>query len=239
MMRIALLGYGKMGKAIDALAQKAGHEVVLRIGSKNLSDLTVEQLQKADVAIEFSRPDSAFSNIMLCLEAGVPVISGTTAWLDRLEDAKAFCSEKKGGLMYASNFSIGVNLFFALNRQLAAMMNQQPDYDIKAEEIHHTQKLDAPSGTAITLVEDIIDEVARKSSWVKDKAAAAEEIPIVSKRIEKVPGTHEIVYDSPIDSIVIRHEAHSREGFAKGALMAAQWIIGKQGYFEMKDMLGF
>lgn len=141
--------------------------------------------------------------------------------------------------MYASNFSIGVNLFFALNRQLAAMMNQQPDYDIKAEEIHHTQKLDAPSGTAITLVEDIIDEVARKSSWVKDKAAAAEEIPIVSKRIEKVPGTHEIVYVSPIDSIVIRHEAHSREGFAKGALMAAQWIIGKQGYFEMKDMLGF
>ena len=238
-MRIALLGYGKMGKAIDGLAQEAAHEVVLKIGRENLQDLTIENLQQADVAIEFSQPDSAFDNIMLCMEAGIPVVSGTTAWLDRLEEAKAICRNKNGALLYASNFSIGVNLFFALNRQLAKMMNAQPQYEIQMEEIHHTQKLDAPSGTAISLAEDIVAEIDRKTNWAKEKADHSSDIPIVSKRIENVPGTHEVAYDSPIDSIVIRHTAHSRLGFAKGALMAAEWIIGKRGYFEMKDVLGF
>lgn len=238
-MKIALLGYGKMGKAIEGLALEAGHEVVLKIGSKNLAELTLENIQRADVAIEFSLPESAFGNIMLCLEAHVPVVSGTTAWLDRLDEAKAKCQATKGALLYASNFSIGVNIFFALNRQLAKMMNVQVQYDIQMEEIHHTQKLDAPSGTAITLAEDIIAEVSRKGSWVKEVAQQDSELPIVSRRIENVPGTHEISYDSPIDSILIRHTAHSRIGFAKGALMAAEWIVGKEGYFEMKDVLGF
>lgn len=238
-MKIALLGYGKMGKAIEALALNVGHEVVLKLGRENLGDLTVEKLQQAEVAIEFSRPDSAFGNIMFCLETGIPVVSGTTGWLKRLPEAKSYCEKHQGALMYASNFSVGVNLFFAINRQLAEMMNQQVDYDIEIEEIHHTQKLDAPSGTAISLVEDIIERVVRKDSWVNETAAYDNEISILSKRIEKVPGTHEITYNSAIDSIVIRHTAHSRKGFAKGALMAAEWIIGKHGYFEMKDMLGF
>lgn len=238
-MKIALIGYGKMGKTIEDLALQAGHEVVLKVGSQNLEDLTRRNLRQADVAIEFSRPESAFNNIVLCLEAGVPVVCGTTAWLDRLEEAKAICRNKKGALLYASNFSVGVNIFFAVNRHLAAIMHDQPQYDIKVEETHHTQKLDAPSGTAITLVEDILELMYRKNKWVREHSTEADEIPIVSKRIENVPGTHEVIYQSSIDSITIRHTAHSREGFAKGALVAAQWIIGKQGFFGMRDVLGF
>lgn len=238
-MKIALLGYGKMGKAIETLALKEGHEMVLKIGSKNLADLTLDNLKLSDVAIEFSRPDAAFSNIALCLEAGIPVISGTTAWLDRLEEAKTICEKNNGALLYASNFSVGVNLFFALNRYLAALMNNHKAYDVLLEEIHHTQKLDAPSGTAISLVEDMIQTLDRKKNWVDHLGKQADQVPVVSKRIGIVPGTHEITYHSPIDSIVIRHEAHSRDGFAMGALMAAKWIIGKTGFFEMKDMLGF
>ncbi len=238
-MKIALIGYGKMGRAIDGLATAAGDEVILRIDQDNPEDLSPERLSRAEVAIEFSRPEAAFGNIRACLAAGVPVVSGTTGWLDRLEEAKAFCRQQGGAMLYASNFSIGVNLFFALNHYLAHLMKGQEQYDVALEEIHHTQKLDAPSGTAITLAEGILDELTRKDRWVNHEKADSGELPIISKRIGQVPGTHTVSWSSSIDTITIRHEAHSREGFARGALQAARWIIGKRGFFEMKDMLGF
>ncbi|MCB0598305.1 MAG: 4-hydroxy-tetrahydrodipicolinate reductase [Phaeodactylibacter sp.] len=238
-MKIALLGYGKMGRAIEQLALQDGDEIVLRADSGTSEEAARDFIQSADVAIEFSRPESAFGNIRLSLEAGVPVVCGTTAWLDRLEEAKALCEKCQGALLYASNFSIGVNLFFALNRYLAEMMAQLPQYKARMEEIHHAQKLDAPSGTAITLAEDILERMPGLSRWVNEQAGSPQELPILSKREGDVPGTHEVQYASAIDTITIRHEAHSREGFARGALLAARWLVGKQGYFEMKDMLGF
>ncbi len=238
-MKIALIGYGKMGKAIESIALDNGHETVLKIDSGNIGELTAENIRKADVAIEFSRPETAFSNIRLCLENGVPIVVGTTGWLDQLEEASELCEKEKGALFIASNFSVGVNIFFALNRYLARMMEQQPQYDIQMEEIHHTQKLDAPSGTAITLAEGILHEISRKKSWAKEEAESETEIPIISKRKGQVPGTHKIQYLSGIDTLTIKHEAHSREGFARGALQAAEWIIGKQGVLGMSDMLGF
>jgi len=237
-MKIALLGYGKMGHAIEKLAIDAGDEIVLRITSKNAEELTAHTIAKADVAIEFSRPESAFENICLCIENGVPVVSGTTAWLDRLEEAKSLCEKHEGALFYASNFSIGVNILFALNRYLARLMSKQKGYGVSMEEIHHIHKLDAPSGTAITLAEGLINQLPEKSGWVNKAEAEAKEIPIVSKRIGEVPGTHEVTYRSAVDILSIRHEAHSREGFAKGALQAAHWLVGKTGYYEMEDMLG-
>lgn len=236
-MKIALLGYGKMGKAIAAMAEAAGDDVVLRIGSGNISGLTIEALQQADVAVEVSRPELAFNHIALCLEAGVPVVCGTTGWLDRLEEAVALCTDKEGALLYASNFSIGVNLFFALNKRLAELMERQPQYNPSILEIHHTQKLDAPSGTAISLAQDILDRLSRKSQWVNGEAASPDELGISSIREGQVPGTHEVFYQSAIDTISIRHEAHSREGFARGALLAAHWIVGKKGFFSMSDVL--
>ena len=238
-MRIGLFGYGKMGKAIEELAVKAGDEIVLKIDSKNRNGLHAGILQLADVVIEFTRPESAFENVMACIEAGVPVVCGTTGWLDRLEEAVAFANEKDGALMVASNFSIGVNLFFALNRRLAALMDQQPQYDLHIEETHHIQKLDTPSGTAITLANEILANMERKSSWTKNTPSLPSELEVISHRIAAAPGTHEVIYHSPVDTITIRHEAHSREGFAAGALQAARWIVDKKGYFEMKDMLGF
>jgi 4-hydroxy-tetrahydrodipicolinate reductase len=238
-MKIAIIGYGKMGKTIEALALAKGHEVVLRITDRNLSDLTTENLKKADVAIEFTTPLSAFDNISLCMLSGVPVVSGTTAWLDKLEAAKAICAQTKGAFFYASNFSIGVNIFFALNKYLAEMMEKYEDYNPTMEEIHHTQKLDAPSGTGITLAEGLLEKISRKSKWVNEATTVADELALVSKRIDKVPGTHSVNYSSAIDTIEISHVAHSREGFAKGALNAAEWIVGKQGFFGMNDMLGF
>lgn len=238
-IKIALLGYGKMGKTIDQLVTEKGHEVVLKIDKDNVEDLTKENLQKADVAIEFSQPDSAFDNIVVCLESGVPVVAGTTAWLDRLHDAKALVEQHQGALFYASNFSVGVNIFFALNRKLAKMMNDHIAYEVDMEEIHHTQKLDAPSGTAITLAEGLTAELDRKKKWVEGREPTEEEIPITSKRKGMVPGTHIINYHSEVDTISIKHEAHSREGFAKGAILAAEWVVGKQGYFGMSDLLGF
>lgn len=236
-MKIALLGYGKMGKIIERLALKQGHEIVLKIGSNNIEDLNPKNLQKAEVAIEFSQPEAAFNNIKMCLENGVAVVSGTTAWLDKMEAAKEICARNKGAFFYASNFSIGVNIFFELNKRLAELMDAYPQYQIGMEEIHHTEKVDAPSGTAITLVNDIIDNVARKSKWVKEVAGDDNEIPIVSKRVDNVPGTHGISYRSEIDSIVMIHTAHSRVGFASGAILAAEWLIGKEGCFGMSDML--
>lgn len=238
-MKVAILGYGKMGKTIDEMATAKGHEVVLKIGKNNLADFNKKNVQQADVAIEFSNPESAFDNISKCLEWGVPVVSGTTGWLDKMEDIKAICDKNKGGFFYASNYSVGVNIFFAINRQLAKMMNDQPQYDVEVEEIHHTQKLDAPSGTAITLAQGILQEMTRKTGWINEKTYESTVLPIISKRIDKVPGTHEIVYNSPIDSIEIRHTAHSRAGFASGAILAAEWMIGKEGNFGMGDLLGF
>ena len=238
-IKIALLGYGKMGKTIDQLATAAGHEIVLKIDKDNAQDRTPENLKKADVAIEFSQPDSAFDNIKACLESGVPVVAGTTAWLDRLEEAKKLVAQYEGALFYASNFSIGVNIFFALNRQLAKMMNDHPDYAVDMEEIHHTQKLDAPSGTAITLAEGLIENLSGKKNWAEGKEPNQDEIPILSKREGMVPGTHLVNYHSAVDTITIKHEAHSREGFAKGALLAATWVVGKQGFFGMPDLLGY
>lgn len=236
-MNIALIGYGKMGKTIEQLALAAGHQVVLRIDVNNGSDLNPENLDQVDVAIEFTRPESAFQNIVTCLENGVPIVSGTTGWLDHLEEAQQLVEKYQGGLFYASNYSIGVNIFFALNRYLAKMMKQYGQYEVSMEEIHHTQKLDAPSGTAITLAEGILTELPHKKDWVNSAATNREDLPIISKRIDKVPGTHEIAYQSTVDNITITHTAHSREGFARGALAAAEWMVGKQGFYGMEDML--
>lgn len=236
-MKIALIGYGKMGKTIDQLAQAAGHEVVLRIDVGNNVDLNAQNLGQADVAIEFTRPESAFNNVVTCLENGVPVVSGTTGWLDRLEEAKQLVEKYQGGLFYASNYSIGVNIFFAVNKYLAKLMKRYDQYAVEMEEIHHTQKLDAPSGTAITLAEGILGELKHKKAWINVASENAEELPIISKRIDKVPGTHTISYNCPIDNITITHTAHSREGFARGALAAAEWMVGKQGFYGMEDML--
>jgi 4-hydroxy-tetrahydrodipicolinate reductase len=230
-MKIALLGYGRMGKTIERLATERGHEIVYRI--KN--DVANYDLSEADVAIDFSVPDAAFHNVTTCFQQQVPVISGTTGWLEKYDEAVKLCKENNGAFIYASNFSLGVNLFFELNRKLAEMMRSFPDYSVSIEEIHHTQKLDAPSGTAISLAEQIIEN-SDKKGWKLDHAREGE-IPIRAKRIENVPGTHMVSYNSKIDSINIEHIAHSREGFALGAIVAAEWLQDKTGVFSMKDVL--
>jgi len=237
-MKIALIGYGKMGKTIERLALAAGHAVVLKIDHNNAAAMTVEALREADVAIEFSRPESAFDNISCCLQAGLPVICGTTGWLEKLPTVKALCESTKGAFLYASNFSIGVNLFFALNRHLAKLMAEHAQYEPSLLEIHHIHKLDAPSGTAITLAEGVLAAYPEKKQWVNAETNDPQALAIISERTDEVPGTHEVRYNSAIDSLSIRHEAHSREGFAQGALVAAGWIIGKQGCFDMRDVLG-
>ncbi|WP_067150422.1 4-hydroxy-tetrahydrodipicolinate reductase [Pseudotamlana agarivorans] len=231
-MKIALLGYGKMGKTIEQIAISRGHEIVLTI-DKNDSDYDIT---KADVAIDFSIPNVAFNNISNCLNNNVPVISGTTGWLDRYDEAVALCEEKKGAFIYASNYSLGVNIFFELNKTLAKMMSSLKQYNVSMEEIHHTQKLDAPSGTAISLANDVIEQNANYSQWKLDEGDETT-IPIVAKRIEDVPGTHTVTYESEVDTINIEHVAHTRQGFALGAVVAAEWIFGKSGVFTMKDVL--
>ncbi|MDE3213002.1 MAG: 4-hydroxy-tetrahydrodipicolinate reductase [Bacteroidota bacterium] len=238
-MKIALLGYGKMGKAIEQIAQEKGHEVVLRIHDQNLEELTVANLKKADVAIEFTSPQSAVSDILLCFEAGIPVVCGTTGWLAQMEKVHSACKEKDGTFLYASNFSIGVNIFFELNQRLAQLMNPHPDYNISLEEIHHTEKKDAPSGTAITLAEGIMHAIPRKNKWVNHATGVPEELGIVSKRVDPAAGTHSVRYTSGIDDIEITHTAHNRKGFASGAVLAAEFIAGKKGIFSMKEVLGF
>jgi len=230
-MKIALLGYGKMGQVIERIALERGHEIVLR---KNADD-TFDGLETADVAIDFSIPDAAVTNISACLNANIPVISGTTGWLEHYHTVAALCEEKNGAFIYGSNFSLGVNLFFELNAQLAKMMSKFDQYKVSMEEIHHTQKLDAPSGTAISLAKDIIEN-SDYSSWALQNAKS-DEILIDAKRIENVPGTHTVTYNSAVDSIEIKHTAHSREGFALGAVIAAEWLLGKTGIFTMKDVL--
>lgn len=236
-MNIAIIGYGKMGKAIEKLAIRKQHKVVLKINELNINEFTAENLIKVDVAIEFSTPNTAFDNIMKCIESGVPVVSGTTGWLDNMEKVKNICNTAKGAFFYASNFSIGVNILFKLNDTLSKIMNQFADYEVNIEETHHVHKLDAPSGTAISLAQDIINNIDRKTKWVKETAQNNLEIPIKSHRIGEHPGEHIVSYESEIDSIEIKHSAKSREGLAIGALMAAEFIVGKQGVFGMKDLL--
>jgi len=238
-MKIALIGYGKMGKEIEQIAIGRGHTVVLKTDISNPEALTVENLQKADVAIEFTSPGSAVHNYLLCFEAGVPVVSGTTGWLDQRAEVEKACHEKGGGFFYASNFSLGVNLFFELNRKLAQMMKPYPQYDVSMVEIHHTQKLDAPSGTAISLANDIIQQHGHKKTWTIEPAASKEELPIVPLREGTVPGIHSVKYNSEDDYIEITHSAYSRKGFALGAVLAAEFTAGKRGIYSMTDMLGF
>jgi len=238
-MKIALLGYGKIGKEIEKVALGRNHEIVLVIDVSNLEALTGENLRQADVAIDFSAPGSAFSNIVACFEAGIPVVCGTTGWLDQMEEVKTMCRQRNQTFFYASNFSLGVNVFFAVNRYLASIMDQLDDYDVWLKEIHHIHKQDAPSGTALSLAVDIIAALGRKSSWELNKASESSSLKISAVREGEVPGTHTITYDSPVDTLEISHVAKSRKGFALGAVLAAEFIRDRKGVFEMKDMIGF
>ncbi|MCC6289211.1 MAG: 4-hydroxy-tetrahydrodipicolinate reductase [Chitinophagaceae bacterium] len=237
-MKIALIGYGKMGHAIEEIALQRKHEIVLKISIDNLEDNTIENIQKADVAIEFTGPESAFENINKCFEAGVPVVSGSTGWLKQYEEAVWNCKEQNAAFLYASNFSIGVNIFFEINKKLAKLMASQAEYEPSVEEIHHTQKLDAPSGTAITLAEQILEVSPFKKQWVLNKAEKKTDLVIESKRVDPAAGTHIITYKSAIDDIEIKHTAHNRSGFALGAVLAAEFIYGRKGVFNMQDVLG-
>ncbi len=237
-MKIALIGYGKMGKAIEEIVNNEGDEIVLKIFSQNQDKFTVHNLKQADVAIEFTNPHSAVENIKKCFDAGVPVVCGTTGWLKELDTIKEYCTQKQGAFLYASNFSIGVNLFFALNKYLASLMSTHKEYNVSMEEVHHTQKKDAPSGTAITLAEQVLENIKEKKNWVNNETANASEVEIISKRIGDVPGIHTIKYNSPNDFIEITHSAYNRKGFAAGAVQAAKFIAGKKGIFSMQDVLG-
>ncbi|MBS1667396.1 MAG: 4-hydroxy-tetrahydrodipicolinate reductase [Bacteroidetes bacterium] len=238
-MRIALIGYGKMGKAIEEIALQKGHEIVLKIDIDNVNEFNQENLSKADAAIEFSSPHSAFDNVMKCLQFKIPVVCGSTGWLDKIESVKKYCLDNNGTFLYSSNYSIGVNIFFAVNKYLAQLMTNQNEYEVSMTEIHHTQKKDAPSGTAITLAEQILEKVKRKKNWVNHISDNPDELEIISERVDPAPGTHIINYHSPIDDIEITHTAHSRMGFATGAVLAAEFIKDKKGVFGMKDVLGF
>jgi 4-hydroxy-tetrahydrodipicolinate reductase len=236
-MKIALIGYGKMGKEIEKIALDRGHEIVLKIDITNPEDLTIANLQKADVAIEFTIPSSAVSNYKLCFEAGIPVVSGTTGWLERLPEVHQLCKTLNGTFFHTTNFSLGMNIFFALNQKLAELMANRSEYTIEMKEIHHTQKLDAPSGTAITLAEGILKNIPQKKSWVNHSTSQTDELGIISVREGQVPGTHSINYDSEVDYIEITHCAKSRKGLAFGAVLAAEYSFGKKGILSMNDML--
>ena len=237
-MNIILIGYGKMGKIIEETAIKRGHKVILKIDADNFGDFTKQNFEKADAAIEFTQPESAFSNLSKCIDFGTPVVSGTTGWTEKLDEIKNKCRKQGGSMLYASNFSVGVNIFFDINSRLAALMENQKEYEVSMEEIHHTQKKDAPSGTAITLAEQILEKLSRKSKWVNHLSDNVAELEIISERIDPAPGTHKVKYTSEIDDIEIIHTAHSRKGFALGAVLAAEYIAGKKGVFSMKDVLG-
>jgi len=236
-MKIALLGYGKMGKAIEVIAKDRGHLISLKIDSKNFNSLTIDSFNGIDVAIDFSTPSTAKNNIELALKSKTPIISGTTGCLEQIEEMKNLCLVENTAFLYASNFSLGVNLFFELNKKLALLMSNHQNYEVSMEEIHHTQKLDAPSGTAISLAEQVINSQGVKKEWVLDTKTKPEELLIEASRKNKVPGTHIVKYESDIDSITIEHEAHSREGFALGAVIAAEWLLPKKGVYTMKDVL--
>ena len=238
-MRIALIGYGKMGKTIERIAIERGHTISAIIDVHNKDDIKKLNGSVADVAIEFSQPESAFLNISHCIENNLPIVSGTTGWLKKKPVLDEICRQNNGSFFYASNYSIGVNIFFHLNKVLAGLMKKFPDYAIEMEEIHHTEKKDAPSGTAITLAEGLMSQNPSKTKWVNEPTDNTDELEIVSKRIDNVPGTHTVFYNSPIDTIEIKHTAHSREGFAQGAVMAAEWTAKNRGVFGMNDLLKF
>jgi 4-hydroxy-tetrahydrodipicolinate reductase len=245
-MKIALLGYGKMGQIIERFALERGHEIVLKINIDNQQELNTANLRKADMAIDFSAPDAALSNIYACFDANLPVVVGTTGWYGQLQEVKNDCLSRNNTLLYGSNFSIGVNLFFHINEVMARLMNNFPDYDVQVEEIHHTQKLDAPSGTAMTLAEEIIENLDNKKEWVNElegtpfeQVLKNDQLLITSQRVENVPGTHTVIYSSEVDDIELKHTAHSRAGFALGAVVAAEWLQNKQGFYNIADIFNF
>ena len=237
-MRIALIGYGKMGKMIEEIALERGHEIVLKIHIDNTEEFTPEAVSKADVAIEFTGPDSAYENVKKCLDSGVATVSGSTGWNKKLAEIKEYCLESNGTFLHTSNFSIGVNIFFEVNKLLAKLMNAQPDYDVTLKEIHHTAKLDAPSGTAVTLAEQVLSNLSRKKLWVNGDTQNPEELTIISERIDPAPGTHYVKYTSEVDDIEIIHTAHNRKGFALGAVLAAEFVASKKGVITMQEVLG-
>ncbi|MEY3159600.1 MAG: 4-hydroxy-tetrahydrodipicolinate reductase [Bacteroidota bacterium] len=238
-MNIALIGYGKMGKTIEQVAVERGHLVKLKIDLHNLDDFNQKNFENIDAAIEFTGPHTAYNNIIKCIELGKPIVSGSTGWLNRLTDVESACNDKQGSFIYASNFSVGVNIFFEVNKKLAELMKGKDQYDVAIKEIHHTQKKDAPSGTAITLAEHILSNNTSKSTWVNDTPTSKNQLFIKSERIDPYPGLHEVTYSSSIDEIQIIHNAHSRDGFALGAVLAAEYIAERKGIFTMKDVLGF
>lgn len=236
-MKIGLIGYGQMGKEVESIALAKNHRISFIIDENNQAELSPTLLSKADVVIEFTRPDAAFLNIKACLDAGVPVVSGTTGWLDRFEEAKALCTRLGGGFFYASNFSIGVNLFFELNAGLAKLMSSYPDYSVRIEETHHTRKKDSPSGTALTLAGQIITENKNIASWTPEMLSSKDQIKVTSIREGNVTGIHSVIYISEEDKITIRHEAFSRRSFAAGAVSAAEFMVKRKGVYSMKDLI--
>lgn len=238
-MKLALLGYGKMGKEIEKIALNRGHEISLIIDINNLHDLNKLNPGNVDVALDFTTPDVAYDNIMTCFKAGVPVVSGTTGWLEKWDDIMNYCKSENQTFFYASNFSLGVNIFFHVNKKLAQMMNPFSNYNVSVKEIHHTQKLDAPSGTAITLANDIIAGIDRKKKWELNKETVNQNLKIQAVREDDIPGTHMVTYDSDVDYLEIKHVARSRQGLALGAVLAAEYIMGKKGIFTMNDLLQF
>jgi len=237
-MNIALIGHGKMGHAIEQVAIKRGHNIVLCVSSQNKGDMDEAHLRLADVAIEFTNPEAALSNVLTCLSAGLNVVSGSTGWNEHFGVARSSAVQNNVGFLQASNFSVGVNIFFEVNKLLASLMNDHPEYMVTIDETHHTQKKDAPSGTAITIAEQIIEHLDGKSQWALNDRNEQDAVPIFAHRVENVPGTHTVSYNSSIDNITITHTAHNREGFALGAVLAAEFLLGRKGVYSMQDVLG-
>jgi 4-hydroxy-tetrahydrodipicolinate reductase len=238
-MKLAIIGYGKMGKEIEKIAISRGHNIVVIINKDNFSDLQSDDFKYVDAAIEFTQPESAVKNYYKCFEYKIPVVSGTTGWLDQWDKVCTYCKQQSAAFFYASNFSIGVNILFHMNERLAQIMNNFDNYDVELEEIHHNQKLDAPSGTAITLADDIIQNLDKKDKWKLGESNLQKEINIIAHRIDKIPGEHTIKYESNVDILELKHAAKSRQGFAHGAVLAAEFIHNKKGIFSMKDLLKF
>ena len=245
-MKLAILGYGKMGRIIEQFAMERGHEIVLKVNEHNLDDLSIANLKNAEVAIDFSTPDSVMKNIEICFDAGVAIVVGTTGWYGQLQEVKNQCLKGNNTLLYGSNFSVGVNVFFHINKILAKIMNNYAQYEVQVEEIHHSEKLDSPSGTAMSIAEGILDELDRKNEWINQLVGSEtelttkpEQLLIESHRIENVPGTHTVIYSSEVDEIEFKHTAHNRAGFALGALLAAEWVNDKTGFFNITDMFDF
>lgn len=237
-MNVALIGYGKMGKEIEQILISRGHYVSLIIDMNNAGDLNAENLKGIDVAIEFSTPHTAYENVVKCIECRTPIVCGTTAWLDKYDSVVALCKEKEGAFFYASNYSIGVNIVFKINRELARLMNKFNEYDVTIEEVHHTQKKDAPSGTAITLAEGVLEGLERKKNWICGTTTVPDELEIAAIRRSVVPGIHTVTYECDADVITLNHNAKSRKGFAQGAVLAAEFLCGKTGVYTMDDLMG-